>query len=87
VGSVQIGDVNTRITQDEATGKLLVNGEKYYSTGSIFADWIDLFAYDEVSQQHVIAAIDRHASGFRLMMIGMASVKKPQEVEHSVWNK
>ncbi len=66
VGSVQIGDVNTRITQDEATGKLLVNGEKYYSTGSIFADWIDLFAYDEVSQQHVIAAIDRHASGVQV---------------------
>ncbi|WP_151980446.1 acyl-CoA dehydrogenase family protein [Acinetobacter guerrae] len=66
VGSVQIGDVNTRITQDEATGKLVVNGEKYYSTGSIFADWVDLFAYDEVSQQHVIAAIDRHASGVQV---------------------
>ncbi|MBK0062757.1 MULTISPECIES: acyl-CoA dehydrogenase family protein [unclassified Acinetobacter] len=66
VGAVQIGDVITRITQEEATGKLLVNGEKYYSTGSIFADWIDLFAYDDVSQQHVIAAIDRHASGVQI---------------------
>ncbi|WP_130804090.1 acyl-CoA dehydrogenase family protein [Acinetobacter ihumii] len=63
VGAVKIGDVITRVTQDDATGKLLVNGEKYYSTGSIYADWIDLFAYDEVSQQHVIAAIDRHATG------------------------
>ncbi|WP_288366858.1 acyl-CoA dehydrogenase family protein [uncultured Acinetobacter sp.] len=62
VGSVQIGDVITRVTQN-ATGQRVVSGEKYYSTGSIFADWVDLFAFDEVSQQNVIAVINRHASG------------------------
>jgi alkylation response protein AidB-like acyl-CoA dehydrogenase len=62
VGNVQIGDVVTRVTKD-ASGNLVVNGEKYYSTGSIFADWIDLFAYDEVNDRHVIAAIYRHETG------------------------
>lgn len=62
VGSVQIGDVITRVIQN-ATGQRVVSGEKYYSTGSIFADWVDLFAFDEVSQQNVIAVINRHASG------------------------
>lgn len=28
-----------------------------------FADWIDLFAYDEVNDRHVIAAIYRHETG------------------------
>lgn len=41
----------------------MVNGEKFYSTGTIFADWIDLFAYDETLDQHVIAAISTHDQG------------------------
>lgn len=65
VGSVQIGDVITRVTQN-SVGKRIVSGEKYYSTGSIFSDWIDLFAFDEVSQQNVIAAISRHAQGVEI---------------------
>lgn len=65
VGSVQIGDVITRVTQN-SVGQRIVSGEKYYSTGSIFSDWIDLFAFDEVSQQNVIAAISRHAQGVEI---------------------
>ncbi len=62
VGNVHIGDVNTRVRAG-SDGSLWVSGEKYYSTGSIFADWIDLFAYDESTDQPVIAAISRHADG------------------------
>lgn len=62
IGQVKIGDVNTRVSQT-AQGQLLVNGQKFYSTGSIFADWIDLFALDESSNQHVIAAVSTHAAG------------------------
>lgn len=62
IGQVEIGDVITRITAQK-DGKLVVNGKKYYSTGTIFADWIDLFAYDETTEQHVIAAISTHSSG------------------------
>ncbi len=65
IGQVKIGDVITRVTQKG--NQLLVNGKKYYSTGTIFADWVDLFAYDETTDQHVIAAISRHASGVEVV--------------------
>lgn len=64
IGQVKIGDVITRVKQKN--NQLLVNGKKYYSTGTIFADWVDLFAYDETTDQHVIAAISRHASGVQV---------------------
>lgn len=62
IGKVQIGDVITRVHKDQ-DGKFWVNGKKYYSTGTIYADWIDLFAYDESTQQHVIAAVSTHVQG------------------------
>ncbi|KAA8735575.1 acyl-CoA dehydrogenase family protein [Acinetobacter qingfengensis] len=65
VGKVKIGDVVTRVTKN-SQGHLVVNGEKYYSTGSIFADWIDLFAFDETTQQNVIAAISTHETGVQI---------------------
>ena len=42
VGAVKIGDVITRVSRDG--DQWVVNGTKYYSTGSIFADWIDVYA-------------------------------------------
>ena len=42
IGDVKIGDVITRVSQRD--GQWVVNGRKFYSTGSIFADWIDVFA-------------------------------------------
>ncbi|MEJ2899748.1 MULTISPECIES: acyl-CoA dehydrogenase family protein [unclassified Acinetobacter] len=65
IGKVEIGDVVTRVTEN-AQGQLTVNGRKYYSTGTIFADWIDLFALDETTNQHVIAAVSTHASGIKI---------------------
>ena len=44
----------------------MVNGQKYYSTGTIFADWIDLFALDETTNQHVIAAVSTQANGIQI---------------------
>lgn len=41
----------------------MVNGQKYYSTGSIFADWIDLFAQRDDNGRNVIAAVSTHQSG------------------------
>lgn len=66
IGKVEIGDVATRVkvTQD---GKLRINGQKYYSTGTIFADWIDLFALDETTNQHVIAAVSTQAEGIDIV--------------------
>jgi alkylation response protein AidB-like acyl-CoA dehydrogenase len=63
VGAVKMGDVITKVTQRD--GQWLVNGTKYYSTGSIFADWIDLFAQREADGAHVIAAVRTHQPGIK----------------------
>lgn len=66
IGQVEIGDVATRVTAAQ-DGKLRINGQKYYSTGTIFADWIDLFALDESTDQHVIAAVSTQAQGIDIV--------------------
>lgn len=66
IGQVEIGDVATRVTAVQ-DGKLRINGQKYYSTGTIFADWIDLFALDETTDQHVIAAVSTQAQGIDIV--------------------
>ncbi|NHB58513.1 monooxygenase [Acinetobacter sp. 194] len=65
IGKVEIGDVITRVTERQ-NGQLIVNGKKYYSTGTIFAEWIDLFAYDETTDQHVIAAVSTKDTGVHI---------------------
>ncbi|GAA1406173.1 monooxygenase [Glutamicibacter uratoxydans] len=62
VGAVKVGDVITKVT-DTPEG-LKINGTKYYSTGSIFADWLDTYA--EYNGQRVIAAVSRHQEGVEL---------------------
>lgn len=66
IGNVEIGDVVTRVTESQS-GNLVVNGQKYYSTGTIFADWIDLFAFDETTNQHVIAAVSTQVEGIHIV--------------------
>ncbi len=61
-GKIEIGQVGTRITQN-TRGELVVNGEKFYSTGTIFADWVDLFVLDETTGEHAIAAISTEHKG------------------------
>lgn len=56
IGTVKIGEVITRVRQ-QSTGEWLVSGKKYYTTGSIFADWFDLFAQIEHTNQNVIVAL------------------------------
>lgn len=65
IGAVEIGDVITRVTSN-SQAKLEVNGQKFYSTGTIFADWIDLFAYDDVTDQNVIAAVSTKSKGISI---------------------
>ncbi|MCU7249886.1 acyl-CoA dehydrogenase family protein [Pseudomonas koreensis] len=63
VGSVKLGDVITKVT---GTGdRLLLNGTKYYSTGSIFADWIDVYAQRADTGTDVIAVVDARHPGVR----------------------
>ena len=41
-GDVALGQTITKVS--EKNGRLVLNGRKFYSTGSLFADWIDVFA-------------------------------------------
>ncbi|MFT4267432.1 MAG: acyl-CoA dehydrogenase family protein [Xenophilus sp.] len=61
VGDVAIGDVITRVSRKD--GRWVVNGRKYYSTGSIFADWVDLYARREGDNLDVIAAVRARQPG------------------------
>jgi SfnB family sulfur acquisition oxidoreductase len=44
VGTKTVGHYNTRITPDGKDYR--INGQKFYSTGALFADWIVVFAND-----------------------------------------
>jgi len=65
IGAVKIGDVITKVSPiagGDGT-QFHVNGTKYYSTGSIFADWIDTFAQRTDNDVKVIAVVDAHQDG------------------------
>ena len=55
IGAVKIGDRLTRISL--LGDKWVVNGTKYYSTGSIFSDWIDLLARRDDTGKDVTVAV------------------------------
>lgn len=63
VGDVPVGQVRTTVAPTADPQVFVVNGSKYYSTGSIFADWVDLYAQRADTGEHVIAAVDAHAKG------------------------
>ncbi|MFM0741953.1 acyl-CoA dehydrogenase family protein [Paraburkholderia xenovorans] len=63
VGAVKIGDVITRVSR--YNNQWVLNGTKYYSTGSIFADWIDVYAQRDDNGADVIAAVSTHQLGVR----------------------
>jgi alkylation response protein AidB-like acyl-CoA dehydrogenase len=65
VGAVKVGDVITKVTPD-GEGGFRINGTKYYSTGSIFADWLDTYAERTDTGKRVIAAVNRHQEGVEL---------------------
>mgnify|MGYP003455690696 CR=1 FL=1 len=63
IGSVKIGDVITRVSRQGE--QWVVNGTKYYSTGSLYSDWIDLFARRDDTGADVIVAIQTRQPGVR----------------------
>ncbi|SFH53318.1 Acyl-CoA dehydrogenase [Pseudomonas syringae] len=63
VGAVKIGDVITKVSP-QGDGFVL-NGTKFYSTGSIFADWIDVYAQRSDTGADVIAVVDARHAGVR----------------------
>ncbi|PRB70252.1 acyl-CoA dehydrogenase family protein [Arthrobacter sp. MYb213] len=65
IGTVKVGDVITKVTPD-GHGGFKINGTKYYSTGSIFADWLDTYAERTDTGKRVIAAVHAHQPGVAL---------------------
>ncbi|BAN97305.1 acyl-CoA dehydrogenase type 2 domain-containing protein [Plautia stali symbiont] len=61
IGNVRLGDVITRVTP--AANGWTLNGEKFYSTGALFADWIDAYARRDDNQGDVIALVNTHQPG------------------------
>lgn len=42
------------LTRDAANGQLRLDGEKYYSTGTLYADWISVAAHDADSDINIV---------------------------------
>jgi alkylation response protein AidB-like acyl-CoA dehydrogenase len=61
IGNVAIGDVVTQVSPDGDRWRL--NGEKFYSTGSLFSDWIDVYAQRSDTGGDVIAAVRTRQPG------------------------
>ncbi|WP_460125315.1 acyl-CoA dehydrogenase family protein [Pseudomonas sp. S2_C03] len=61
IGNVTIGDVITKVSPQGDGWRL--NGEKFYSTGSLFSDWIDVYAQRSDTGGDVIAAVRTRQPG------------------------
>lgn len=61
IGAVKLGEVNTRVTPTEGGWRL--DGEKFYSTGALYADWIDVFARRSDTASDVIALVSTQQTG------------------------
>lgn len=52
---------NSVLLERDAQGKLRLNGEKYYSTGTLYADWVFARAHDDRSDFNVLVPV--HSPG------------------------
>lgn len=60
-GDVALGQIKTKVSQ--RGGAWVLNGAKFYSTGSLYADWIDVFAQREADGSDAIVAVNVHQPG------------------------
>ncbi len=63
-GTKTVGHYNTRIVRDGPGYR--INGEKYYSTGVLFADWVTAFALDE-EDRLVMAFVPKGTEGVEII--------------------
>lgn len=61
IGNLKLGEVITRVTPSEKGW--LISGEKFYSTGTLYADWIDVYARRNDNGRDVIALVNTHQQG------------------------
>ncbi|XPP26278.1 MAG: SfnB family sulfur acquisition oxidoreductase [Leucobacter sp.] len=63
IGGKNVGELSTRLRYDG--DEVVVNGQKFYSTGSIYADWIPVLAVDE-EEHEVLVFAERDAPGLTI---------------------
>ncbi|MDA3642983.1 acyl-CoA dehydrogenase family protein [Saccharopolyspora indica] len=56
----EVGRLNTRLSEKD--GRLVLNGTKYYATGSLFAEWLTVRA-ERAPGELVVARVPAHADG------------------------
>lgn len=64
-GGNALGSTNTKLLKTDAGWVL--RGEKYYTTGSIFADWVVVMATTEGVEGRQYAIVDRNAEGVQIL--------------------
>ena len=64
-GGNALGSTNTKLVKTDAGWVL--RGEKYYTTGSIFADWVVVMATTDGVEGRQYAVVDRHAQGVEIL--------------------
>lgn len=68
-GHTEVGDSKLQAfstTVSHKDGGLVLNGRKYYTTGTLFADWINIAAQHENGDQ-VGVVVSRHAKGVEVL--------------------
>lgn len=63
IGNQKLGQVVTRVSPHE--NGWLLTGEKFYSTGTLYADWIDVFARRTDNDRDVIALVNTHQTAVK----------------------
>lgn len=63
-GGKNVGEIATRLRADG--DEVVVNGRKFYSTGSVYADWIPILAVDE-TEREVLVFAEKHAPGLTVV--------------------
>jgi len=61
IGNLKLGEVLTKVTPEGEGWRL--EGEKFYSTGTLYADWIDVYAQRTDNGRDVIALVNTHQPG------------------------
>lgn len=64
-GGNALGTTNTKLIP--TSNGWVLQGEKYYTTGSIFADWVVVMATTDGVEGRQYAIIDRHAQGVEIL--------------------
>lgn len=64
-GGNALGSTNTKLVKTDAGWVL--RGEKYYTTGSIFADWVVVMATTDGVEGRQYAVVERHAKGVKIL--------------------